>query len=205
MRTIELEVFKFDELSDKAKEKARDWYRQGDCAGLEYVVDDFLGVAKILGLEVRTRPTSLMSGKIVLSPEVSYSVGFCQSDFAGFDGTWGYEKGCVKAIKAYAPQDTGLHALAEQWQELQKANFYQLKVAASYHHYYGQRVTDVYRRDDKALSEGTFEGAEEAVRDLAHWLYTQLRDEAVYQTSDDTVDENMVCNSYEFYADGGIA
>lgn len=30
MRTIEKTVFTFDELSDDAKEKARDWYREGD-------------------------------------------------------------------------------------------------------------------------------------------------------------------------------
>jgi len=30
-RTIEITVFEFDELSDEAKEKARDWYRSTDC------------------------------------------------------------------------------------------------------------------------------------------------------------------------------
>ena len=30
MRTVETQVFQFDELSDAAKEKARDWYRSGD-------------------------------------------------------------------------------------------------------------------------------------------------------------------------------
>lgn len=33
MRTIEKTVYQFDELSDDAKEKARNWYREGD-AGL---------------------------------------------------------------------------------------------------------------------------------------------------------------------------
>jgi hypothetical protein len=28
-RIMETKVFKFEELSDKAKEKARDWYREG--------------------------------------------------------------------------------------------------------------------------------------------------------------------------------
>jgi hypothetical protein len=32
METVEIEVFEFDELDDEAKEKARDWYRDG----LEY-------------------------------------------------------------------------------------------------------------------------------------------------------------------------
>ncbi len=44
MRTIETKVYTFDELTDKAKEKARDWYRNdgGDMAQMEwdYVKED---------------------------------------------------------------------------------------------------------------------------------------------------------------------
>lgn len=29
MRTETVTIYKFDELSDRAKEKARDWYREG--------------------------------------------------------------------------------------------------------------------------------------------------------------------------------
>jgi len=32
-KKVEIEVFKYDELSDEAKSVARDWYRQG---GLDY-------------------------------------------------------------------------------------------------------------------------------------------------------------------------
>ena len=33
MRTIEIQVFKFDELNDRAKERARDWWRSTDHYG----------------------------------------------------------------------------------------------------------------------------------------------------------------------------
>lgn len=58
MRTIKTNVYKFDELSDDAKEKARDWYRQGyDGADVwEYVKDD----AKEIGLKItELRPTGI--------------------------------------------------------------------------------------------------------------------------------------------------
>jgi hypothetical protein len=32
-RTIEITAYRFDELSDRAKERARDWYREGDTWG----------------------------------------------------------------------------------------------------------------------------------------------------------------------------
>ncbi len=52
MKTIETQVFTFDELSDKAKEKARGWFRQdydsSDAA--DYILDD----AKTIGLAIKS-------------------------------------------------------------------------------------------------------------------------------------------------------
>jgi len=50
MKTITLNLFTFDELSDSAKEVARNWYRNGalDHEWLEFIYDD----AKNIGLEI---------------------------------------------------------------------------------------------------------------------------------------------------------
>ena len=42
MKTIKIEVYEFDELSEEAKEKARDWYRYGalDYEWWDYIYDD---------------------------------------------------------------------------------------------------------------------------------------------------------------------
>jgi ATP-dependent protease HslVU (ClpYQ) peptidase subunit len=52
-------VYQFDELSDKAKERARDWYREGTCDDTywrrlecESVIDDAATVAGFLGLDI---------------------------------------------------------------------------------------------------------------------------------------------------------
>src|SRR5580693_5752393 len=52
MRTIETTVYKFDELNDKAKEQARDWYRQGDHNSFawEQIKED----AEQIGLKITT-------------------------------------------------------------------------------------------------------------------------------------------------------
>lgn len=50
MRTIETKVYTFDELTDSAKEKARDWYRQG---GLDYEWwDTTYEDAEMIGLKI---------------------------------------------------------------------------------------------------------------------------------------------------------
>jgi hypothetical protein len=104
-------VYKFDELSDEAKEKAREWWREG---GLDYewydcVESDFKEIGKILGIDVT---------KI-------FFTGFSsQGDGACFEGYYEYAKGSVKKLKEYAPQDTELHRIAEELAQAQKRFFY---------------------------------------------------------------------------------
>lgn len=53
MRVQEIKLYKFDELSDDAKEKAREWYREGYDGQFEweYILDDSKGIGlKILEL-----------------------------------------------------------------------------------------------------------------------------------------------------------
>lgn len=51
MRIIETKVYQFDELDEKAKEKARDWFRQG--IEMEFWADNVLEDAKRIGLEIK--------------------------------------------------------------------------------------------------------------------------------------------------------
>ena len=51
-------------------------------------------------------------------------------------------------------------------------------------------------------TDGAEDTAIEAMRDLARWLYRQLRSEYEHQTSDDAVDEIVTVNEWTFMADG---
>jgi hypothetical protein len=55
MRTETINIYKFDELSDKAKDRARDWWRQGalDNDWWEFLYDD----AKQVGLKITSFDT----------------------------------------------------------------------------------------------------------------------------------------------------
>lgn len=201
MRTIQKTVYLFSELSDSAKEKARNWYRELGSSDCDSVISDFEQVAAILGLHLDQTPIKTMSGKERLEPAVYYSVAHCQGDFAAFSGTWVYAKGSIKRIKEYAPEDEGLHVIAEQWANLQKRNFYSLSARVSYHHYYGQRV-DYTTVNNRYSSDDVLDDAHSLAKDLAAWLYRKLRDEVEYQNSDEAVDEAMEANDYEFYLSG---
>lgn len=195
MRTLTIPVYKFSELGDEAKAKARDYFRQD--VDLGSVVDDFCSIAEIIGLELDTRPVKLMNGQTRGKPEVYYSVGYCQSDCAAFAGTWRYTKGSKKAIRGYAPQDTALHAIVDQWAELQRKNHYGLIA-----HCREKRGFQIV--DGRFTCDETLDAATECARDLADWLYTSLRDEWDYQSSDECIDEVIALNEYEFYENGDL-
>ena len=206
-RIIEKTVYQFSELSDKAKEKARDWFRScSDSSDLDNVITDFCSIADLIGLELHTHPVKLMSGKSRLDPDIFYSVGYCQSDYAAFAGTWRYKKGCLKAIADYAPQDKTLHAIVSDWQTLQKTSFYRLRAICSEKrgNQYVNEVLKGYssRYDEEVVNADIENEASNIVDRLASWLYSALRDEVDYQSSDEYVDEGIAANEYEFYENG---
>ena len=53
---VETQLFTFNELSDDAKEKAREWYRQGhlDDDWWDTVYSDFEAICEILGIALKT-------------------------------------------------------------------------------------------------------------------------------------------------------
>lgn len=200
MRTITKTVYKFSELDDQAKDKARDALRYTSEYEADAVIEDFANIAELIGLDVNTRPVKLMNGETRYEPNVYYSVAHCQSDFASFAGQWSYAKGCHAAIRVYAPHDTELQAIADAWCELQRRNFYRLTASCS-HGRDCQKVDDC-AVDCRYTNDETLDAASDIVRDLAHWLYKRLRDEFEYQSSDEYIDEIIEANDYEFYENG---
>lgn len=206
-RIIEKTVYQFSELSDKAKEKARDWFRScSDSSDLDFVLEDFIRIADLIGLELSTRSVKLMSGKTRQEPEIYYSVAYCQGDYAAFSGTWSYKKGCLKAIVDYVPQDKTLHAIVSDWQALQKTSFYRLRAICSEKrgNQYCNEVLNPYLCDE-TVNTDIEKQAGNIVHRLSSWLYSALRDEVDYQSSDEYVDEVITANEYEFYENGEVA
>lgn len=202
MRTIEKTVYKFSELDDQAKDNVRESFRYGEY-NADAIIEDFVYIAELIGLDINTRPVKLMNGETRYDPNIYYSVAHCQSDFTSFSGQWNYAKGCKAAIRAYAPKDTELHAIVDDWCELQRRNFYRLNASCS-HGRYCQKV-GYCTVDGRYTNDETLDVASDIVRDLAHWLYKRLRDEFEYQSSDEYIDEIITINEYEFYENGELS
>lgn len=195
-RTVETTVYKFDELSDEAKEKAREWYRAG-CYDYDWwSFDDYINCAKFIGIDI----------------DKIYFSGFgSQDDGACFEGRYEYKKGGAKKLKAHAPNDKELARIADELQKLQRKNFYGLSASVRHiGHYNHEMCTDfsIDRENNSSygdVPEDTCEALKDLLRDYMRWIYRQLEKEWEWLNADEQVDDNIRANEYEFKEDGARA
>jgi hypothetical protein len=203
-RTIEKTIYKFDELSDPAKESARNWFRASSGPeDFDFVIDDAIAIGELLGIEFDTRSIRLMDGTTRGEPRIWWQLGYCQSDHAAFEGTYRYRKGAAKLVRDHAPHDTVLHRIVDSLMEAQKPYFYRLIAHCSESR--GNQHVECEDRDDACRAIGAEQTyVEDALKDFARWIYTQLRAEDEYRRADEQVDDSIMCNDYEFDEDGRI-
>lgn len=206
---IETTVYTFEELDERAKDRARDWYRQTSVHDdwHEFVFEDFERICEILGVDVATRPVRLYGGGARQKSCIWFSGFASQGDGACFEGSYSYRKGASRAIRAYAPTDKRLAAIADQLQQIQRKNLYALEARLThrgrYYHEHSMEISVERNSDrDQLPTADAEEGVSEPLRDLARWLYRQLEREHEYQTSDEAVDESIEANGHTFTEEG---
>lgn len=222
-------LYKFEELSDRAKEKAREWYRAGqlDYDWWDSVYEDALRMAEILGIEIdyRYHPASGRPGsKGWKEPKIWFS-GFCsQGDGACWEGSYRYAKGALKKLQSEAParyqylkpdgtsewtENAGnieLHRIAKALQKVQARHFYKLVAVSNHRGHYnhsGCMSIEVEHDEDRYRDLGDAEDdIKDALRDFADWIYRRLEEEHDWLTSDEQVDDSIIANEYTFDEDG---
>lgn len=195
----ETEVFTFDELSDSAKEKARDWWKS---QGLDYewwdcVYEQYTTACKLFGLDIS---------------RIMFSGFWSQGDGASFTGTHSYKKGGLQALKKEFPQWAEIHDICNRLAQMQKPNFYGVNVDISKNGRYCHEMTmgfsvSVYiegQGERYDIPQGLEEECSDIFRDLARDIYKSLEAEYDFLMSDERVDEGILCNGYQFTEDGEI-
>lgn len=216
MRIKETPVFKFDELSDAAKDTAREWFRKDypDCGWWDSVYEDACVIADLFGLDID-------GGKN--GPNINFSGFWTQGDGARFYGNYGYKAGAVDAVKAHTPEDTELHAIVGALEAAQASikNTIHFKITrrGNYEHSgcmefdsqtenYISGLNDDFQAEMDALDSMCVVNAETAaiaaLRSFADWIYKSLETEHDWLTADEQVDESIRINEYEFDSGGEI-
>lgn len=218
-------VYTFDELSDDAKEKARQWWREasaGDDFFSETPIDEFIEIGSALGFSFAPANPSRQPRK---PRDAVYYEGFShQGSGASFDASWAardLDADKVRVILADRPEkyerdgktetcklNAKLRPVLEGFLALRDKEA-SASVRASHRghslqveYYPGDLPDDDADRENMASEEDTFK---ELCSDFAAWLYRVLETEYEYQMSDENVDESIRINEYEFEEDGSRA
>ena len=193
-RTID--VYTYEELSDYAKEKARDWYRRG-------AADDSFWSEHLLGDEV---PAVLKACGYV-GAKIYYSGFSSQGDGACFVGTW-YSSDFDATKLADYVHGKELGPIITRLAEFTKTNPGSSASLTHRWHYYDEMSVSIdwEPSDDEDCENSCADDAAETFtdisRDLMRWLYSSLEAEYEYQNSDEQVADNIIINGYEFDAEG---
>ena len=193
-KTIAAEVFTFDELNDAAKEKAREWYREGalDYAWWEFLYENVKTAGKCLGINV---------------DDIYFSGFHSQGDGACFTGTYDYRKGWRAALKAEFGDNnlSALTTIGEALQAVQKPVFYRLSTGVRQTGRGSDEYSTTIDVDDRDVPDGLpvdEDALKDALRDFMRWIYRSLEAEYEWLNADEQVDELIKANEYTFTEDG---
>ena len=182
MREMTTMVYSFNELSDDAKKRALNAFRD---INVEFdwwdgAYDTIRTAGRLLGLDIDR-------------------IHFDTYLYCIFNADYEYVRGAVKAIQAEFPHATDLHDVARKLQDLQRRHFYSLSCAVtegrSMNYYRCFRFGEDYECEDLG----------DIIDDFAYWAWILLCDEYEWLTSDEAVKEAIEANEYEFDEDGELA
>lgn len=212
--TREYTVYLFDELDDKAKDKARDWWREasaGDCDFAEAIIEDAERLGGLMGITFDTYPIKTISGKTIHKPAVSWEL-HVQGSGASFSGRYEYAKGSVRAIAAEAPElpdnphNNEINRIARALADVQKRHLYGLsaKVTAGRQAVHATAADiEVYDRDGNVVYGDVHDIIVDLLRAFMDWIYRGIDEAWSWSMSDEVIDDTIRANEYTFSAKGG--
>lgn len=218
-RYVRIPAYTFDELSDRAKDRVRDWLWQSGWWDTIYA--DFVLVARAFGFEIEVKKRSALQKWTELS---IWHTGNCYYT-AGFNATWQLLNAtqCVKKLKEHLNDDALEKLAASLEAEIAKFAIAGLELIIRE----GDAYALIKGNEHGVLSDVNLEwhttpgwpdldipqteaacalasAVEQTAKTLARWLGKQLEAEETYIRSDDWVRETCEANDYLFDEDGGI-
>lgn len=198
MRTIRIKLYKFNELSESAKEKAIESLSDinVDYEWWESTYEDFKELCKTLSIEVDLKNTF-------------FSGFYSQGDGSSFTA-WIDVCECLKAIKdekwkEYAPKENlQFYSVTNNMLRLCHlcaCSIRPINRESSVKIDFDSDTYGTHPNIDSVITE-IEDFFEDVANTLNGWLYNQLEKEYKYQTSKEAIKETIEANEYEFTQDG---
>lgn len=195
MRTQEIKVYKFEELSDKAKDKAHDyfmehWLNSEDYADLDYF-------------------QSMLEEKGFRDPKINYSGFWSQGDGASFTCDFIDIEAYFKAY-GLMNKDKNHKMFLAAWKRdwVESVKIY--RISSRYYH---ENTIDIswscnFRKQRAVWIEKIFANIVQDIlndaKDLSREIYKGLEEQYEYATSYEYIQQVFDGNDIEFYEDGRI-
>lgn len=193
MKTVNVELFSINELSENAKKKAIEKYRSNCNVELDSTVEYIEEILVCLGFE---------------SSEVNYS-GFCsQGDGLSFTcDNWQYKKEMLKRLTQLTG-NKGVLEWARCLYKESKDSFFKLsfcveRISNRYCHFNTVIISDNQYRDYQ-LSDKQIDQLEHIKNGLCRVFYRMLEADYYYQISDEYIIESLLSNEVSFLESGKI-
>lgn len=214
---IERTIYRYDELSPRAKERAASGYQESnfDHDWWDDVYEDAITVAALLGINIDTHTVKMSCGREYQKTCIFFN-GFCSQDNgACYTGHYRHPDGnIIEAVASYASQDEELRRIAKGLVCVQVQT--QLSIgctvtakittSGNYHHSNTMSI-DVERNDgdddfEVPLWEDIATDLTQLLRDFADWIYKQLKTENDYLYSEEHAAERFADNGDRFNENG---
>ena len=190
MRIAQTEVYTFAELSADAQKVAIKVEQQVQSEFFSFDTCDLKTICETVGVQ---------------NPEFSWTGFWCQGDGLSFTGEYSYATQALAKIKAYAPQDTDLHDIVAELQDLQKQHGYRLAATITRDHgcHYSHE-NSVTIQAFKSGDEVVIEQFKNCFKALMHHFYKMVQSEYESITSEEYARECLTYSDNEYTADGKI-
>lgn len=218
MRTEEVKVYQFDELSEGAKEKALNDARDMEVAFPDWwhaVYDQWTEKLEEIGYTLKTRAVGLMGGGTRHDPDIQFTGFWSQGDGASFTSYVDVDK-----VAERIGMDDDLARLRDllrdgEWDpegeddvdlfevsidRSRSAHYvHEMTMTRSVHPWYLDADT---RTEEQQIANRLADAILDDAREQAQELYKSLEQEHEFLTSDEVVAEGLQANEVEFTEDG---
>lgn len=222
-KTITIQAFTFQELSERAKDAVRSWLQESDYDWWDVIYEDFVIVAKCFGFEVNTheRYTTKKLSHPIYDSDIWFDSRYGYT--AGFNAQW-YLLDATHATKKLAEHldDELLQRMAvvleaeiakfaiEGLEPIMREGNVVVKIVGDEHGVKDgcdscEWSSEYELTEEQQAAAGSLGITVEATaKDLAKWLAKQLESEADYRASDEAITELCDANEYLFDEDGRV-
>lgn len=184
MRTKTIQLFQFDELSDEAKETARAWFREG---AFDY--DWYSSVYDMVATDLHGGVPNRFAAYPYAS---SVAVNSFDLDRRSIDITATIDH---RALLEACAKDFAGGKYTNGILKLYDMDY--IQYTNGQWHWYGSRHCSLFAGFVDTLPE-----TKDIEQEIGETVLSMLQAEADYLESDETVDENIRCNEYEFTETG---